>query len=103
MERISAARAPWWDPRRSLAARFLWLLLPLALVPVSLYWFVADRELARSEEEVVRFLRDQATGRELDRLQAAAIARVQGLESEAAWIRHDEHYHVDFSVPCKPL
>jgi len=19
-----------------------------------------------------------------------------------AWIRHDEHYHVDFSVPCKP-
>lgn len=20
-----------------------------------------------------------------------------------AWIRHDEHYHVDFSVPCKPL
>ncbi len=20
-----------------------------------------------------------------------------------AWIRHDEHYHVDFSVNCKPL
>jgi penicillin-insensitive murein endopeptidase len=20
-----------------------------------------------------------------------------------AWIRHDQHYHVDFSVPCKPL
>ena len=20
-----------------------------------------------------------------------------------AWIRHDEHYHVDFAVPCKPL
>lgn len=19
------------------------------------------------------------------------------------WIRHDEHYHVDFSVPCKPM
>lgn len=19
------------------------------------------------------------------------------------WIRHDEHYHVDFAVPCKPL
>lgn len=19
------------------------------------------------------------------------------------WVRHDEHYHVDFSVPCKPL
>ena len=21
----------------------------------------------------------------------------------SAWIRHDQHYHVDFSVPCKPL
>lgn len=20
-----------------------------------------------------------------------------------AWIRHDEHYHIDFAVPCKPL
>ena|SRR3990167_1273736 len=20
-----------------------------------------------------------------------------------AWVRHDEHYHVDFSVPCEPL
>jgi penicillin-insensitive murein DD-endopeptidase len=20
-----------------------------------------------------------------------------------AWVRHDEHYHVDFSVPCKPV
>ena len=20
----------------------------------------------------------------------------------AAWVRHDEHYHVDFAVPSKP-
>jgi len=20
-----------------------------------------------------------------------------------AWVRHDEHYHVDFAVPCRPL
>ena len=20
-----------------------------------------------------------------------------------AWVRHDEHYHVDFSIPCKPI
>lgn len=19
------------------------------------------------------------------------------------WIRHDEHYHIDFAIPCKPL
>jgi penicillin-insensitive murein endopeptidase len=21
----------------------------------------------------------------------------------AAWVRHDEHYHVDFAVPCRPI
>ena len=87
VESLAVPRAPWWDPRRSLAARFLWLLLPLALVPISVYWFVADRELASSEREVVRFLLDQATGRERERLHAAAAARVQGLESEAARLR----------------
>ena len=20
-----------------------------------------------------------------------------------SWVRHDEHYHVDFAVPCRPL
>ena len=20
-----------------------------------------------------------------------------------AWVRHDEHYHVDFDIPCKPM
>ena len=23
--------------------------------------------------------------------------------SGQAWIRHDEHYHIDFAVPCEPL
>lgn len=25
------------------------------------------------------------------------------LMKRAAWVRHDEHYHVDFAVPCKPI
>jgi penicillin-insensitive murein endopeptidase len=23
--------------------------------------------------------------------------------TKPAWIRHDEHYHVDFEVPCRPF
>ena len=23
--------------------------------------------------------------------------------TKRSWVRHDEHYHVDFDVPCKPL
>ncbi|HUM01300.1 MAG TPA: GAF domain-containing sensor histidine kinase [Thermoanaerobaculia bacterium] len=75
-----AARPPWWSPRRSLAVRFLWLLLPLALVPISLYWFLADREESRSEREVVRILLDQATEHERAGLQSAADSRVRELE-----------------------
>lgn len=26
-----------------------------------------------------------------------------GFMKRSAWVRHDEHYHVDFAVPCKPL
>nr|WP_246172775.1 penicillin-insensitive murein endopeptidase [Marinicella rhabdoformis] len=25
------------------------------------------------------------------------------LSSKRSWVRHDEHYHVDFDIPCKPL
>ena len=25
------------------------------------------------------------------------------LSSKRSWVRHDEHYHVDFIVKCKPL
>jgi penicillin-insensitive murein endopeptidase len=38
-----------------------------------------------------------------------ATARGQYLEQNLpflrgkAWWRHDEHYHVDFVVPCKPI
>jgi penicillin-insensitive murein DD-endopeptidase len=33
-------------------------------------------------------------------------ARLKGLmtfSTKPAWVKHDEHYHVDFEVPCKPL
>ncbi|HQR47280.1 MAG TPA: hypothetical protein PK598_14865, partial [Thermoanaerobaculia bacterium] len=79
-----AARLPWWSPRRSLAARFLWMLLPLALVPISLYWIVADREESRSEQEVVRILLQQANEGERASLSAAADARVRELGALAA-------------------
>lgn len=24
------------------------------------------------------------------------------LSSKRSWVRHDEHYHVDFQIPCEP-
>lgn len=41
------------------------------------------------------------------RLRAAdAWSRLEGrveLSTRPAWVRHDEHYHVDFEIPCEPL
>jgi penicillin-insensitive murein endopeptidase len=35
----------------------------------------------------------------------AAWPAIEGLpfSTGRAWVRHDEHYHVDFEIPCKPL
>ncbi|MGI9332924.1 MAG: penicillin-insensitive murein endopeptidase [Gammaproteobacteria bacterium] len=32
-----------------------------------------------------------------------ALARRLRFSSKRSWVRHDEHYHVDFSVPCRAL
>ena len=79
-EHALAARLPWWSPRRSLAARFLWLLLPLALVPISLYWFLADREESRSERDIVGILLAEATQRERAAVASATASRLRELE-----------------------
>jgi penicillin-insensitive murein endopeptidase len=31
------------------------------------------------------------------------LASILPLMKQRPWIRHDEHYHVDFALPCKPL
>ncbi len=31
------------------------------------------------------------------------LARTLPFMRQKPWIRHDEHYHVDFAVPCRPL
>ena len=44
-------------------------------------------------------------------LQVSLLATSQGdylrqhvqFSKKRSWVRHDEHYHVDFSIPCKPL
>ncbi|WP_284619596.1 penicillin-insensitive murein endopeptidase [Aquabacterium humicola] len=35
--------------------------------------------------------------------QGEALKRSLPFMKRDAWVRHDEHYHVDFALPCKPL
>ncbi len=76
-----------WNPRRSLGARLLFLLLPVTILPVSVYWALADRESSSSEKEVRDVLVAHATERERARLVAAAEVRVHELEAQAGRLR----------------
>lgn len=35
--------------------------------------------------------------------EAASLRAEMEFSSKQPWVRHDEHYHVDFIVPCEPL
>jgi penicillin-insensitive murein endopeptidase len=35
--------------------------------------------------------------------QGETLKRTLQFMKRDAWVRHDEHYHVDFALPCKPL
>jgi len=35
--------------------------------------------------------------------QGAEIQTAMSFSKKKPWVRHDEHYHVDFSIPCKEL
>ncbi|WP_347989707.1 penicillin-insensitive murein endopeptidase [Methylomonas sp. AM2-LC] len=35
--------------------------------------------------------------------EAKGLREVMAFSTKKPWVRHDEHYHIDFSVPCQPL
>jgi penicillin-insensitive murein DD-endopeptidase len=35
--------------------------------------------------------------------EGADLRQLMAFSTKQAWVKHDEHYHVDFDVPCKPL
>jgi len=35
--------------------------------------------------------------------QGAQLKGLMAFSTKQAWVKHDEHYHVDFKLPCKPL
>jgi penicillin-insensitive murein DD-endopeptidase len=35
--------------------------------------------------------------------QGAQLKGLMTFSTKQAWVKHDEHYHVDFELPCKPL
>jgi len=73
-----------WNPRRSLVARLLWYVVPVALVPAAVYWVIGDRIAAEQRESLLTTLIADARLREARTLSEDAAERVRAIESTAA-------------------
>src|SRR5262249_32223864 len=65
------------DPRRSLSARLLWTVLPVAVIPAAIYWITADRLLTKAGRELPSILCDAAVDAEQSDLRYGADARIR--------------------------
>jgi len=70
---------------------------------IAAHLFHLDREARRHGAGIVRVIFDPDLTRRL--LAAPGGARIKTLPfmKTTPWIRHDEHYHVDFAIRCEPL
>jgi hypothetical protein len=66
-----------WNPRRSLAARLLWYVVPVALVPAAVYWVIVDRIGAEQRESLLATLIIDARRHEAQTLSEEAADRVR--------------------------
>ncbi len=61
-----------WNPRRSLGARLVLYLVPVAVVPALLYWLAVDREHERNEQHLLETLLADAHRHEAQALREEA-------------------------------
>lgn len=78
---------PFWDPRRSLSTRLLWLLLAVTLLPALGYRAASVHLVRRSREELTSLLLEKARDRERGTLRLEADRRVQQVEQEMTALR----------------
>ena len=72
-----------WNPRRSLVARLLWYVVPVALVPAAIYWIIGDRIVAEQQESILSTLLADARRHEAQTLSEEAADRVREIGDAA--------------------
>ncbi|MFI5120253.1 MAG: ATP-binding protein [Thermoanaerobaculia bacterium] len=73
-----------WSPRRSLVARLLWYVVPVALVPAAVYWVIGDRIGAEQRESLLQTLILDERRHEARALSEDATERVRAIERAAS-------------------
>src|ERR1035438_5556436 len=72
-----------WNPRRSLVARLLWYVVPVALVPAAVYWVIGDRIGAEQRESLLATLIVDTRRHEARTLSEDAGDRVRAIGNAA--------------------
>ncbi len=72
-----------WNPRRSLGARLVLYLVPVAVVPALVYWLAVDRETDRGERDLLATLLADAHRQELQSAREEADDSVRGIQDYA--------------------
>ena len=74
-ETLALREAGAWNPRRSLVARLLWYVVPVALIPAAVYWVAADRMGAEQQASILSTLLADARRQEEQTLSREASDR----------------------------
>jgi signal transduction histidine kinase/HAMP domain-containing protein len=72
-----------WNPRRSLVARLLWYVVPVALIPAAVYWVAADRIGAEQQASILSTLLADARRQEEQTLSREASDRARQISNAA--------------------
>lgn len=70
---------------------------------IALHLAALKRSAASRRVRVARVIFDPKLRAHLTRTRAWSSIKDLPFMLKPAWVRHDEHYHVDFDVPCRPL
>ena len=63
-----------------------------------------DQAANRNGVKIWRVVFDNALQKELfKRPKAESLRKKMQFSTKRPWVRHDEHYHIDFIVPCESL
>ncbi|MGZ6989202.1 MAG: hypothetical protein ACXVH0_09605, partial [Thermoanaerobaculia bacterium] len=82
-ETFALREAGAWNPRRSLVARLLWYVVPVALIPAAVYWVAADRIGAEQQASILSTLLADARRQEEQTLSREASDRARQISNAA--------------------
>lgn len=76
--------------------------LQIDFAAIAAHLFHLEREARKHGAGIARVIFDPELGQRLFEARGGARIKALPFMKTRPWIRHDEHYHVDFAIACEP-